>query len=178
MRKFNLNVLFAVLGLLAAIVVVRLFLNRHHDESPQELTELALRAGSPADQEQAATRLAALAAKTRGTASRNAVQPFLVRLLNESDNPGVRAASMFGLATIWDYECMPKMVDLLQDPSRQVRDSAAQSVAKLINVRFDTNAPTEERAKAAQRVRGMWEHFAAGRLKSWQRELEAKDAKP
>ena len=93
-----------------------------------------------------------LGRKSPGTESRNAVQPFLVRLLKESDNPGVRAAAMRGLAAIWDYECMPTMLDLLQDPSPQVRDSAAQAVAKLIDVRYNAGAPPEERAAAARRL--------------------------
>ena len=164
-------------GVLAAILVVRFFVTRHHDESPQELVELALRAGSPADQEQAATRLEALAGKTPGTESRNAGQPFLVRMLTESDNPGVRAAAMRGLAAIWDYQCVAKMLDLLDDPSPQVRNMAAESVAKLIDVRFDANAPTEQRAAAAKKLRGMWENFQARTLKSWQRRLEENDKK-
>jgi HEAT repeat protein len=134
-----------------------------------------LRAGSPVDQEQAATRLEALACKTRGTESRNAVQPFLVRLLTESGNPGVRSAAMCGLAAIWDYECVPRMLDLLDDPSPQVRNTAAESVAKLIDVRFDVNAPTDQRASAAKKLREMWNNFQARSLKSWQRRLEEKD---
>jgi hypothetical protein len=176
--KSNRLVLFAISGLLAAILAARFFLNRQPIESPQELTELALRAGSASYQEQAATRLEALADRTPGTESRNPVQPFLVRLLNESDNPGVRAASMRALAAIWDYQCMPKMLSLLEDSSLQVRDTAAQSVAKLIDVRFDANASPEQRAKDAKRLVGMWETFQARTLKTWQLRLQEKDAKP
>ena len=99
MRKLIQIVLFLIFGLLVAIVVWR-SVDRRHVESAQELTELALQAGNPEEQERAATRLEALAVKTPGTESRNAVQPFLVRLFNESDNPGVRAAAMRGLAAI------------------------------------------------------------------------------
>ena len=153
MRKPIPNVLFAALGLLAAIVAVRFIVNRHHVESAEELTELALRAGSPADQEQAATRLEALADKTPGTESRNAVQSYLIRLLNESNNPGVRAAAMRGLAAIWDY-AVPA------EDARSARGSFAagpllrrhESVAKLIdaNPRFDANAPDGRARRGCQ----------------------------
>lgn len=180
MRKLLPKVLFVVFGLLAVIVVMYYFVNWHRVDSAQELTELALRAGNPDDQERAATRLEALAAKTPGTEKRNAVQPFLARLLNESDNPGVRSAALRGLASIWDYEYVPKMLDLLQDPALRVRSTAAQSVAWLISAesRFDPNAPSEKRAAAAQELRRKWNEFVAKNLKSWQRRLEQKDAKP
>jgi HEAT repeat protein len=178
MRKLNPNLLYAALGLLVVLVVVRFLLAGHREESAEELTEMALHAADPVDQEQAATRLEALAVKAPYTGPRNATQPFLARLLKESENPGVRAAGMRALATIWDYECMPTMLDLLQDPSPQVRDMAALSVAKLIDVRLDASAPPEQRAAAIKRLRGMWETFQARTLKSWQQRLEAKDKKP
>jgi len=172
------TVLAGILGLLVVILAVRFILSGHHDESPQELTELALKSGSPGDQEQAATRLEALAGKAPGTGPRNAAQPFLARLLDESDNPGVRSSAMRGLAAIWDYQYVPKVVDFLEDSSPQVRGTAAQVLARLLSVdtRFDANASTEQRIAAANRLRAMWDTFAAGRLKSWQRELAEKDA--
>jgi HEAT repeat protein len=180
MEKLIPKALFAVFGLLAAIVAVRFFVNGHRVESSQELTELALQAGNRDDQEHAAARLEALADKTPGTGPRNAMQPFLARLLNESDNSGVRAAAMRGLVGIWDYECMSKMLDLLDDPSPQVRDTAARSVAVLISAeaRFDANAATEQRAAATKRLRDLWVDFNGRTLQSWQRRLEEKDAKP
>jgi HEAT repeat protein len=180
MRKSMPTVLIAILGLLATVIAVQLFLTRHREESPQELVELALHGGGPAEQEQAATRLEALAGKAPGTESRNAVQPYLVRMLNESDNPGVRAAAMRGLATIWDYECMPKILDSLEDPSLQVRQTAARVVAKLteFDPRFDANAPNEQRAETVKKMRDAWKRFQDRTLKNWQRSLQEKDGKP
>jgi HEAT repeat protein len=179
MQKLLPRVLLGILAFLVVVIAIRFVAKWRHIESAQELTDLALRAGSPFEQEQAATRLEALACKTPGTGTRNSTQPFLVRLLNESDNPGVRAAGMRGLTAIWDYECVPKMLDSLQDPSPQVSRTAAQSVARLISAddQFDTSAPTEKRAAAAKQLRNMWESFQARTLKSWQRRLEEKDAK-
>ena len=71
---------------------------------------------------------------------------------------------------------MPKMLDLLQDPSPQIRHTAAQSVAKLIDVRFDANAPTEQRAAAVKQLRGMWK-IQERTFKGWQHRLQEKDAK-
>ena len=181
MRNSTSIALYAVLGVLIVIAGVRLWIHwQHHVESPQELLDLALRPGNPDDQERAAAKLEALAGKSRGTESRNPVQPFLVRLLNESDNPGARAAAMRGLATIWDYQCMPKMLDLMQDPAPRVRQAAAQAATKLIefDVHFDSNASVEQRAEAVKRLRAAWENFEVRTLKSWQRRMEEKDLKP
>ncbi len=121
----------------------------------------------------------ALASKTHGTGTRNAVQPYLVKLFNESTNPGVRSAAMRGLATIWDYECVPQMLETLNDPSPQVRSNAAMSVSGLVQFTtdFDANAPPEKRAAAAAKLRDTWEKFKNRNLKSWQQRLADKDAK-
>jgi len=170
--------LFAALGILVVIVAAR-YITWHHEETADELTELALHGGSPDEQEQAATRLEALAARSPRTGPRNAAEPYLARLFTESDNPGVRAAAMRGFATIWDYDYVPKMLDLLQDPSPLVRYTAAKSLAALIQVapRFEANDPAEKRAAAAKELRNKWEQFVVKNLKSWQRRLAEKDAK-
>jgi hypothetical protein len=172
--------LVAVCGVLIVATVVRLCFTARHDASAQELTELALHAGSAEDQEQAATRLEVLAGKSPHTGTRNPVQPFLGRLLNESENPGVRSASMRGLASIWDYECVPKMLDLLMDPSPQVARTAAQAIGRLISVeaKLDTNAATKDRAAQVQQIREQWQVFDKTHRVPWQRRLEEKDAKP
>ena len=177
MEKSVPKILYAVLAVLAAIVAFRFFFSGERIETGQELTEIALGGDSRENQEQAATRLETLAGKTPGTGPRNAVQPFLARLLTESDNPGVRAAAMRALASIWDYDCLPKMLDLVEDPVLQVRDTAAQSVARLIDVRFDASASPEARAKAAKGLREKWKRFQAETLKGWQHRLEEKDGK-
>ena len=149
MRKFNLNVLFAVLGLLAAIVVVVSSSTGITKVSP-ELTELAFRPAAPPTRSRRPRGWRPLPARRPARGRETPCQPFLARLLNESDNPGVRAAAMRGLASIWDYDCMPKMLDLVEDPVLQVRDTAAQSVARLIDVRFDASASPEARAEGGQ----------------------------
>ena len=121
---------------------------------PRSSPSLALRTGSPNDQAQAAVRLEALAAKSAGRESRNPAQPFLVRLLSESKNPDVRAAAMRGLATIWDYQCVPKMFELLDDSSPQVRQTAARALTRLIefDAHFEANAPAQQLRRGHQAV--------------------------
>ena len=178
--QMRISVGVVILVLLAGGVVVRFLMSRPVVESPAKLTEMALHASSPDEQEKAAIRLVALASKTHGTGTRNSVQPYLVRLFNESTNPGVRSAAMRGLATIWDYEYVPQMLDLLNDPSPQVRSTAAESVCRLVQVTIDidANAPVEQRAPAEKKLRDTWEKFKTRSLKSWQKRLEEKDAKP
>ena len=177
--QMRISVGVVILVLLAGGVAVRLVLSRPVVESPEKLTEMALHASTAEEQEQGSARLVALASKTHGTGTRNAVQPYLVRLFNESTNPGVRSAAIRGLATIWDYECVPQMLDALNDPSPQVRANAAESVSRLVEFTtdFDTNAPPENRAPAAKKLHDAWEKFKSRNLKSWQKRLEEKDAK-
>jgi len=177
-RNIRTIVLLVVLGLMI-LVVAWVFLPGRHDPTAQELTEAALHGGTPDAQEQAAVRLEALASKTPRTGTRNPIQPLLCRLLNESDNPGVRAAGMRGLAAIWDYECVPKMFELLTDPSPQVCGTAARSLGRLISaeVKFDANAPTEDKAKKVERIREQWTDFDKKFRVRWQRRLEEKDSK-
>jgi HEAT repeat protein len=167
----------ALIVLLTGGVVARFLASRPAAESAEKLTDDALHAATTDAQEQAAARLVALAIKTHGTGTRNVVQPNLVRLLNESTNPPVRSAAMRGLATIWDYDCMPQMLDSLNDPSPQVRSSAAMAAARLVEstTDFDASAPPEKRAPSAKKLRDNWENFKTRTLKSWQQRLAEKD---
>ncbi len=175
--KRRLHVLLAVLAGLLLVAVAWWWLSREHVESAEDLAQLALAGNSPEAQEQAAARLEALAGRLSKTGTRNAAQPHLSRLLAESKNPGVRAASMRGLASIWDYQNVPAMLDLLDDESSQVRQAAARSIESLISAdnTFDANAAPESRRAAAKRLREMWRDFTARSLKSWQQRLETKD---
>jgi hypothetical protein len=170
----------AILVLLAGGVAIRFAMSRPAVESPEKLTELALHASTPDEEEKAAVRLEAMASKTHGRGTRNAIQPYLVRMLNESTTPGVRSAAMRGLASIWDYEYVPQMLDLLNDPSPQVRSTAAMSASRLVQatIDYDASAPPEQRAPAEKKLRDTWEKFKTRSLKSWQKRLEEEDAKP
>ena len=170
--------LFAVLGLLAVIVAVYYLSSRKHVETPEELTNLALNGPTAEGQEQAATRLEARASTLPKHGPRNAAQPYLKRLVLESDNPGVRAAALRGLASIWDYECVDQMFKLLEDPAPLVRYTASRSIAKLMDaeIHFDINSSPGQRAEAAKRLTEQWQTFSKAALPRWQKRLEEKDA--
>jgi hypothetical protein len=75
---------------------------------------------------------------------------------------------------------MPQMLDLLNDPSPEVRGTANMSVCRLIeaSIDYDAAAPPEKRAAAEKKLRESWEKFKTRTLKSWQKRLEEKDAHP
>jgi hypothetical protein len=87
---------------------------------------------------------------------------------------------MRGLSTIWDYECMPQMLDLLNDPSPEVRGTAAMAAGRLVEatIDFDPSGPPDKRAAAEKKLRSTWDKFKTRTLKSWQKRLEEKDAHP
>ncbi|MEI8372042.1 MAG: HEAT repeat domain-containing protein [Planctomycetota bacterium] len=148
-------------------------------ESPAELARQALNADSPEKQRQVAVKLQMRAASLPYTGTRNEAQPYLKSVFEESKNPEVRIACMHGFATLWDYECVPTMLDLMDDPSLPVSSMAANTLLKLMGVlpSFNPNAPPEKRKAATVRIREMWKIFSASKLKVWQKRLAEKDAK-
>ena len=148
-------------------------------ESPAELARQALGADSSEKQQQVAVKLQMRAASLPHTGTRNEIQPYLKSVFEESNNPEVRIACMRGFATIWDYECVPAMLDLLDDKSLPVSSMAANTLLKLMGVlpSFNPSEPPEKRQEAVERIRGMWKIFSASKLKVWQRRLAEKDAK-
>ena len=160
MASNRLRILVGMLLALLAMGLARWWLSRSkHVETPQELAQQALQADSPEKQERAAVKLQAAAARLHKTGPRNAAQPYLSRVFLESKNPAVRIPCMMGLVGIWDYECMPAMLDLLDDESAQVRGAAAGAVSQLIGVwkgDFKADDPPEKRKQEAARIRECW----------------------
>jgi hypothetical protein len=152
------------------------WLFREPPESPKELAEQAL-AGTPEKQELAAAGLERVAGKFDKTGKRNPAQEYLAQVLLESKNPGVRAACMRGLATIWDYECVPAMLDALDDESPQVRSTAAAAVQTLLGVdcHFQADDPPEIRQEAVRLLRNHWKNFSEKKRQRWEERLEEKD---
>ena len=183
MASNRFRLLIGVLVALLAMVLVRWWLAwPSHVETPEELARQALQDNSPETQERAAAKLQAAAARLPKRGARNAAQPYLTRVFLESKNPAVRIAGMAGLAGIWDYECMPAMLDLLEDESAQIRGAAAVAIFKLIGTGRDFRAddPPEKRKKEVARIREFWKGYStsAKGLKSWQKRLADEDAKP
>ena len=180
MASNRLRLLIGVLLALLVAALVHWWLSRpKHIETPQELAQQALQADNPDKQERAAVKLQAAAVRLHKTGPRNAAQPYLTRVFLESKNPAVRIPCMMGLAGIYDYECMPTMLDLLDDESLLVRGAAAAAIDKLIGVgtNFKAGDPPEKRKKEVARIRECWKKYAAKTLKYWQSCLEERDAK-
>ncbi len=178
-----------VLGLLlaaAATFVGWRWLGHPRQYGADELLRLALDHNAPDKQELAASQLTALACRESGCGDLNPLQPYLLRVLRESDNPGARAASIRGLATIFDYGCGPALLEALDDPSAQVRNAAAMAIQRLISRRFlfRANDPPQKRQAVAEEIRQEWGKYLRKREESVRRELEdeersmAKNAKP
>lgn len=177
------NNLQRLLAVLAALIVVALALwvwRRPRTETPEQLARMALEGDDVARQEHAAVRLEALVGRLPGTSTRNAGRPFLAQVFTESRHPGVRSAAVRGLASIWDYEFLPAMLDLLDDDSAQLRGAAAIAVESLLSAehRFNAADPPAQRQAVAAQLRQMWKTFAETRLPRWQQQLEQNDMKP
>jgi hypothetical protein len=181
-EKSSTKVLSGVLALLLAVVGARFWWTWQRAESLEEMTHAALEGSDPQDadyQEKAAARLVMRAGQLPKTGPRNAAQPYLTRLLMESKNPAVRAEGMRGLSQIRDYQSVPTMLELLNDPSPQVRRAAGLAIEGLIQAarKFNADATPEERKKEIEQLRAMWKQFNERTLKGWQKRLEAVDAK-
>jgi HEAT repeat protein len=131
--------------------------------SPTELAQQALQADTETDQELAAVKLAEMAGKNDLQPQlREEVKQQLRRVLGESQSPQVRAACIQGLASQWDYESMPALMDALDDPSDLVRGRARVAIERMMSVDLGSfgykyDDPSAKRAAAIQRIRNDWE---------------------
>ena len=142
------------------------FLSCNRPISADKLAEQALTDPAPEQQQQAAATLVALPQEAR--------REPLRRLVRESTSPQVRATAILGLAGQWDYDSMPRMLELLDDPSPDVRAAAGSAAQRLMSVDFGfrgTDSP-EKREVAAAQLRKQWESFRdSWRLKWWKERL-------
>jgi hypothetical protein len=155
-----------VAGVLLAAVVAfygwQYFASRETLDSPEELAAQALGGSKPEEQELACARLVALAAKLNKLESRNPAREPLVQVYKESKRASVRATALQGLASIWDYDSMPLMLDALDDESIEVRSAAGQAVTRLLSLdpaEFNAVATPEDRQVSAKGLRARWEDF-------------------
>lgn len=141
-----------ILGLLVLTVYGCPFLSRTPVLPPEELARQALATGVPAECERAAVRLAQM----DGSALVSLREVF-----EQSRTPEVRAAAITGLATQWDYESMPKLLDAMDDESPVVRARAVAAVQTMMSLNYDYNAdaPPEARQEIAGKLRETWELY-------------------
>lgn len=164
------NLLFGVAGVLALIALVYYGgfwpFGREELGTPQKAAAAALAPGEAKDQEMATARLVAF-----GEAARAEMRDVLAK----SQNPGVRAQCLQGLAMLWDYESMPAMLAALSDESARVREQAGAAVKHMLSfdVGYGAADPPEKREAAAKRLREQWESWRNSPLfKTWQQRLQ------
>lgn len=63
-------------------------------------------------------------------------EPHMRRVLAESQQPSVKAAVIQGLASLGDWESMPQLIDVLDDPDAQVQGRAEAAVTTLLGKDF------------------------------------------
>lgn len=102
----------------------------------------------------------------------------LRKLIQENAPPAAVSTALVGLAAQWDYDSMPRTLELLDDPSPEVRAAAGCAAQRLMSVDFGfrgADSP-EKRAAAAERLRKHWEWFKdSPKLKFWKERLASGD---
>lgn len=134
--------------------------------SADKLAQQALTA-SPQEQCRAAATLVTLPQADRREPLRRVVQ--------ESTSPPVLSTAVLGLAGQWDYDSMPRILELLDHPSPDVRAAAGAAAKRMMcmDLGFQANDPPEKRQLAVVKLREHWEWFRdSSRLKWWKQRLE------
>lgn len=154
--KIRLRILLAVFG--AVVLIVGSFHLWYYvswvwPASPDQLADRALNGDSPEERGKAAVRLA--------ECGYQGVEQMR-RVLNESNDPAVRATCIEGLGSIWDYESMDLFVELLEDESRAVRGAAGTAVTVMVmghdpRFRFRADDPDDKRQQAIDSLTTRWE---------------------
>lgn len=136
--------------------------------SADELAETALTAESPQRRDAAAASLAGMDATAR---------PQMARVLNESNQPTVRAAVIQGLAAQWDYDTVPLLMGAVEDSSPLVAGRAGAAVERLLGMdyRFRCDDPPAERQAKIKMMRDDWELLRnSPKLEQWKQRLAEK----
>jgi HEAT repeat protein len=119
-----------------------------------DLTAKALDpAAAPADRERAALDLA-----KKGPEGKEALK----RLLRTAPDPAVKASAVSGLVEAGAWDCVPLLLDALDDPSEAVRARAGAAVARFVgkDYGFKASAPPDERRAVARAARAEYEKMA------------------
>lgn len=117
-------------------------------ETASKLAEEALFAPADTDRIQAAIKLSLCGPEG---------VPAMRRVLAESEEAGVRAAMLDGLAAQRDWDSVPDMLAALDDPSSEVQRRAAAAINQIFNRDFElsSNLSAAERAATITHIREM-----------------------
>ena len=159
------QIFLGVLAATAALIYGVRMVGCGRSVSADKLAQQALTA-SPQEQTRAAATLVSLPEAAR--------REPLRRVIKESTSPPVLSTAILGLAGQWDYDSMPRMMELLDNPSPEVRAAAGSAAQRMMSVDygFHANDPPEKREIAAAQLRKQWEWFRGStKLKRWKERL-------
>ncbi len=148
------RVLYIVAGILLVITAgwygYALFGRGDGLRSAEELSQDALQGGTPQVRERAALDLARHGERGR---------VYLRKVLAESKSPEVKTAVIQGLSAVRDFESMPRLLTMLDDPSEQVRANAGAAAARILGAEYPYVAtdPPEKRAAVIQAIKRAYE---------------------
>ena len=100
----------------------------------------------------------------------------ILGVLDQSKQPEIRVACIQSLTTQWDYRSMPLFLDLMNDPSAEVRLQAGEAVGCLLRRDYqfrkvNGDNQQKERQAVVKTMRSDWERFKhAGLTRAYIRE--------
>ena len=120
--------------------------------TPEQLAQQALSGDNPIVQQMAASQL---------SNHRHAAAPQLRQVLKEARHPDVRAAAAQGLGDVQDFQSVPELLRLCDDPSPLVRGRAGAAVTNIIGMDFFFKAddPPEQRKAVIESMRRAYEQM-------------------
>jgi HEAT repeat protein len=122
-------------------------------QTPEQLAQQALSGDNPVVQQRAASQLSSY---------RHAqAAPPLRQVLKEARHPDVRAAAAQGLGDVQDFQSVPELLRLCDDPSLLVRGRAGAAVTNIIGMDFFFQAddPPEKRKAVIDSMRRAYEQM-------------------
>ena len=120
--------------------------------TPEQLVEQALSGDNPVAQSMATMQLA--------EPQHNAA-PQLRQVLREASHPDVRAAAAQGLGDVQDFQSVPELLRLCDDPSPLVRGRAGAAVTNIIGMDFFFKAddPPKQRKAVIEAMQRAYEQM-------------------
>ena len=121
--------------------------------TPEELAEQALSGTDQVAQSQAVLQLRRF--------DRREAAPPLRQVLKEARHPEVRAAAVQGLGEVADFESVPELLRLCNDPSPLVRGRAGAALCEILGADFPfkAEATPAERAETIDAMRRMYDQM-------------------
>jgi HEAT repeat protein len=121
-------------------------------KTPEQLAQQALTGDNPIAQQLAAAQL---------SNHRQAAAPQLRQVLKQASNPDVRAAAAQGLGDVQDFQSVPELLRLCDDPSPLVRGRAGAAVTNIIGMDFFFKAddPPEKRKAIVESMRRAYDQM-------------------